>query len=219
MRFRALLTALIGVVTVFSVLPSYAAGEDPLLVGEDPIDNPIDPSPEAQSVWNTAGLDIREMYIHRPDFDVAEIEFIIGLEDLEAPPPGEVIRYLWTFQADGVEYGINAKITDVVSVVTPSSPTETVEHAAAGSSFRLRTGCLVTQIATCQHLLWLTGEFDVDADQVRIRVPLGNPKAPEIAVGATITGAADAVQASPQAVITSPTASDTATPELEYIVP
>lgn len=217
MRIKKLLAGVLVGVAVMSFMPSYAAGEDPVLVGEDPIDNPIDP--EAQAVWNTAGLDIREMYIHRPDFAVDAIEFIIQLEDLESPPPGEVIRYLWSFTADGVEYGLNAKVTDVVSVVTPTSAVETVEHAAAGSSFRLRTGCLVTQIATCQHLLWLDGTFDVDADQVRFTVPLGNPAAPEIAEGATIVGLADGVNASIQAFVSNSSTSDTATPDEDYIVP
>lgn len=216
MRLRLFLSALLCLSVAATLQPSFAAGEDPVLVGVDGIDNPVDP--EAQTVWNSAGLDIRELYIHQPDFDVPELEFIIQLEDLESPPPGEVVRYLWSFVVNGVEYGINAKVTDVASVVTPTSAVETVEHAAAGSSFRLRTGCLITGIATCAHLMWLTGTFDADADQVRITVPIGDARAPALASGAILEPATNGVQACVQAVVTNANTCDTAVQEESYEV-
>jgi hypothetical protein len=217
MRLRLLLSALLCLSVAATLQPSFAAGEAPVLVGVDGIDNPIDP--EAQAAWNAAGLDIRELYIHQPDFDVPELEFIIQLESLDSPPPGEVVRYLWSFVVDGVEYGINAKVSDVVSVVTPTSAVETVEHAAAGSSFRLRTGCLVTQIATCAHIMWLDGTFDADADQVRITVPIGDPRIPGLGAGATIEPAAGGAQACLQAVVTNAQTCDTALQDEPYEVP
>ncbi|MPY79895.1 MAG: hypothetical protein GEV04_15820 [Actinophytocola sp.] len=191
-------------------------GQQPLLVGEDPTgDAPI--RPEAAAF----GLDVTELAIHRPDPGSGELEFTIRVTELSAEPPPEVVRYLWQMKVDGEEYWIQAKTSDISTATAfLDDPQGTLEHIPG--SFRLRGNCgfLVPDaetVATCQHLAWIDGVFDTEANEVRMTVPLGLEVAPHFTPGARIT--AGEVNASFQLVVSNATTSDAVVQDVDYAIP
>lgn len=220
MRMRLVLASLMAMITAFGFVPSYAAGEARVVVGTDEVgDNPIDP--DAGPVWDAAGLDVTQLAIHQPDFSVPELEFIMSVNDLQAVPAGEVIRYLWQMTVNGKEYWITAKTSDLsTATAVIGDPQGSVEHAVSGSAIRLRSNCGVTGvISSCAHVMWLSGEFDVDANEVRIKVPLGNALAPDFASGNAIEPDAEGAEAGIQAVISNANTTDKITQEGTYLIP
>jgi hypothetical protein len=181
---NALLVAAMAV-TAFGLAPARAAdGEDPILVG---VDGPNDGAITGDATLAPLGMDELAAYIHQPDYSKNEIEFVWQLTDLALDQPlPEIQRYLWQMTIGGKEFWIQAKTTDVTTASTiPDDPQGQLTHIP---SIRLRGNCsTVGVVATCHQLLWLDGDFDTAAKQVRIRVPLDNPAAPEFTAGARIT--------------------------------
>jgi len=181
--------------------------ELPMLVGRDPTgDAAIDPS------TSPLGLDVTDITIGA---DPVDVTFTIGLAELEVPPPNEVVRYFWQFLANGKVYWIQAKSSDVSGIATAGDPVGTVNHVQG--AFRLRGDCgPLAALTNCVHIAWLDGVFDVDADEVRVKVPVG--LRPDFAPGSAIepeTGVSAAVQP----VVSSAATSDVATQDETYIIP
>jgi len=168
-------------------------GEFEQIIETDPLNDWAN-DPDAGFVGGPLGVDITELVIHRPAPARDEVEFVIKVAQLEVPPPNEVIRYLWEFTVDGVEYWIQAKMSDVASGTTfVDDPEGAVMHT--NGAFRLRGDCQVIGIvATCVHLMWIDGVFDVQNDEIRMTVPLNDARAPHLVEGAVIGPVADAVE-------------------------
>lgn len=190
-------------------------GEAPVVLGEDPEgDPPVHPQLAA------LGIDATEIAIGSPDPFLSEIEFVIRVTELNAPPAPEFIRYLWQFQVEGEEYWIQAKTSDVTTTTAfLDDPQGSVQHIPG--SFRLRGNCGTienTGIATCRHLAWLDGEFDTGADEVRVRLPLDLEVAPAITAGAAIDPE-NGMTASIQAAVSNNATSDTVFQDFSYTIP
>ena len=139
---------------------------------------------------------------------------------LNVPPPNEVIRYLWPMTVDGTEYWVQAKMSDALSGTTfVDDPVGALTHL--DGAFRLRGDCqTIGVVATCVHLKWLEGSFDLDANQVRMRVPLGDAVAPHFVPGAVIFSAATLqMTASIQVLVSNALTSDSVTIEEPYAIP
>lgn len=219
MRTRFAIAGLLAIMAASSAVPSYAIDEEPVVLGTDAVgDNPIDP--EAQAAWDQAGLDITELAVHRPDFTKDELVFIIRVNELGAAPPPEVVRYLWRFAVNGKEHWISVKTSDLTTATAViGDPQGTVEHAAAGSSTRLRTNCgTVGVVASCEHVLWLATVYDAEANEIRVTVPIGNPKAPEFAQGGLVEPGLGA-EAGLQVVVSNNSTADQMTQEDSYTIP
>lgn len=181
-------TFLIGIlvaVVAAAQLPGFseALGEDPILVATDASG---DGALSGDATFAPLGMDEIGAYIHQPDYGTPEIVFIWQLTDLQLQqPPPEIQRFLWEMTVDGAEYWIVAKTSDLTTATAVADdPTGSVTHVQG--AFRLRADCTTTGVATCHHKMWLDGEFDTAAKQVRVRVPLNDPVAPHFKAGAVI---------------------------------
>jgi len=188
-----------------------------VIVATDPANDFAD-DPDLGLLAGPLGIDVLQLEIGMTD---AGVEFAIKLAALDVPPPGEIIRYLWQFQVDGVEYWVQAKMSDVASGTTfVDDPAGAVTHVTG--AFRLRGDCQVIGIvSTCVHLKWIDGVFDVENDEVRMTVPLDDPAAPAFTSGAEITPDIDAAQmtASIQVGISNATTSDNVIHTDPFLIP
>lgn len=142
--------------------------------------------PDLGAVAGPLGIDVTELAIHSPGGSAGGVEFIIRVTDLQAPPPQEIIRYLWDFRVDGEVFRIQAKSSDVGSTMVVDDPVGAVEHI--NGAFRLRGNCAVlVAVSNCEHVMWIDGVFDVENDEIRMTVPLNDPLAPAFRPGAVIT--------------------------------
>jgi len=163
------------------------------------------------------GIDITELSIGLGNLGPS-VEFTIKVADLQVPPPNEIIRYVWQFQVDGVEYWVQAKSSDIATVVLPDDPSGAATRL--NGAFRLRGNCgPLATLNNCAHLMWLQGEFNLASDEVRMRVPIGDPRAPHFVAGAEITPDPEAVTASIQVVVSNATTSDTAFQDESFVIP
>jgi hypothetical protein len=192
-------------------------GEPPIVVGSD-----IEGNPPIHSELARLGLDATEIALRRPNPSVAEIEFVIRVTEMNSQPPPEVVRYLWQFQADGEEYWVQAKTSDITTgTAFADDPAGTVQNIPG--SFRLRGDCgrLVDppgpNVRSCRHLAWLDGVFDTTRNEVRIRLPLNLAVAPEIRPGAVLDQGL--MDASVQAAISNDTTSNRVIQETAYVIP
>lgn len=184
MRRSIKLTAIVAMLAaVLAFEPARSAdGEEPVLIAADAVgDAAIDPT------LSPLGLDAVSVEVHQPDYSKPEIQFILRVAELNAPPPHEVIRYMFEFNLNGVEYWISAKMSDMsTATMAADDPVGHFTHPLG--AFRLRGFCGVTgAVNTCRHLLWLDGEFDLDRNEIRVRVPFNDPAAPAFAPGGLIT--------------------------------
>lgn len=194
-------------------------GQAPVLVGEDTTGNDGAILP---ALGTPMGLDISELFIHQPDPDVPELDFIVRVTQLDREPPPEIVRYLWRLdKIDGQEYWLQAKTSDVVGTGFADDPEGTLGHTSG--SFRVRGDCgqvmvgdVQTPVSGCSHVAWLDGVFDPDANEIRMTLPLDSPDAPELTAGAVIFGH---VEASFQAGVSNASTSDVAAFEDDYIIP
>jgi hypothetical protein len=192
-------------------------GEPPIVVGTDMAGNPPIHSALAQ-----LGLDATEIALRRPDPNMPEIEFVIRVTEMNSEPPPEVVRYLWQFMADGEEYWVQAKTSDVTTgTAFADDPAGTLQNIPG--SFRLRGDCgrLVEppapNVRSCRHLAWLDGVFDTTRNEVRIRLPLNLAVAPHIRPGTVLDEGI--MDASVQAAISNDTTSNRVTQITPYEIP
>jgi hypothetical protein len=186
-------------------------GQAPVELGvDDPGDPPVNPE--------TArfGLDATSISIGQP-VPGGDVDFVIKVSRLDSQPPPEVVRWLWQFRVAEKEYWVQAKTSDFSTATAfADDPQGTATHVPG--SFRLRGDCAtVGVVASCKHLAWLSGSFNVGADEVHIRLPLNLAVAPVIAPGAVIEPE-DGMTASIQAVISNATTSDTVAQENPYTI-
>lgn len=199
-------------------------GEAPFLIAEDPSgDAPFHPE------FSRLGIDVTGLFIHQPDPDVPEIDFVINVTQLDSPPPPEVVRYLWQLKVGGEEYWIQAKTSDLSSGSNLLDDPDGAVQNTQGA-FRLRGNCgpqevplpdpvgPVSATNTCNHVAWLDGVFDTDANQIRVTVPLDLGAAPEFGPGASIPAELP-FWAAIQAGFSNASTSDTVTPEFDYRIP
>lgn len=194
---------------------TYAGPPVASSVGTDPTGDFAD-DPDVGALAGPLGIDITDLQIRTPSSGA--VEFIIRVADLAVPPPNEVIRYLWQFTVDGKEYWVQAKTSDLSTVVLVDDPAGAATHVQG--AFRLRGNCgPLGPLNNCAHLLWLDGVFDVERDEVRIRVPIGAPEAPDFVPGAEIAPDPEGITASIQVVVSNESTSDTAFQEDVYVIP
>jgi hypothetical protein len=158
----------------------------------------------AGDAGTAAGTELAAAYIAQPDGNVDALEFTWEVTELNAPPPNEVVRYLWQVQIDGKEYWLQAKSSDLTTAtMLPDDPAGTVTRLSG--SFRLRGDCGPladgANVSSCGHVTWLDGVFDLDADQVRVTVPLDLEEAPLFTAGNLIQQAGNGVEAGFQAAV------------------
>lgn len=122
---------------------------------------------------------------------------VTGMPDAQAGVPPEGVRYAWTLQVSGGSvYQLEAKRSSVASVNTTEDPAQHLQHAATGTSFRLRGACETEYeglpVAECHHLAYLNGQFDYANKQITIdwpfetKNPLGQTVAPDYKAGAAL---------------------------------
>lgn len=210
--------AVVAGMLVASVTATSVADEEVIVATDDTGDWADDP--DLGGAGTPIGLDVTELAI-RTDEDEGAVEFIIRLAELNAPPPHEIVRYLWQMHVDQQEYWIQAKMSDATGGTTFADDPEGALTNVDGA-FRLRGDCQVVGIiATCVHLMWIEGVFDVDANEVRMRVPLGTEIAPHFAPGKVIspTGEGSEMTASIQVLISNAATSDNVTVLDSYTIP
>jgi hypothetical protein len=156
----------------------------------------------AGDAGTAAGTELEAAYIAQPDGNVDALEFTWAVTELNAPPPNEVVRYLWQVQIDGQEYWLQAKSSDLTTAtMLHEDPAGTATRLSG--SFRLRGDCGPladgANVSSCGHVAWLDGIFDLDANQVRVTVPLDLEEAPLFTAGNVVQQAGDGVQAGFQA--------------------
>lgn len=219
------LGALVLIASLAAVVPMTAnacVGDAPVTVGSFTAGNPIDP--EAKPVWSAAGLELTSIQLQTVCAPTAGVQFIINLEQLNAEPPPEVVRYYWQFSINGHEYWVQAKTSDRSSV--PMALDDPAGHIANAPAFRLRGNCgPLVAITNCAHLAWLTGTFDAGADQIRVLVPFGLAGTPgaDFASGNVVTpvaptGTAPGVTVALQAVASNAATSEYMPQEEPYVI-
>jgi len=144
-----------------------------------------------QDAAEAAGVDLTGATITPID---GGLRFAWKLSDLPANTgaPAEVARYAWTLQtAGGTVYQLEAKRTNAVSVNAVEDPVGHAQHAAAeGGVFRLRGNCgdyAGAPVPECEHLAWLTGQFDAANDRVTIDWPFLTKNAADVVVAPDFT--------------------------------
>lgn len=209
---------LVAGMVVASVGGTSSADEE-MIVATDPTGDFAD-DPDVGAIGTPIGLDVTELAI-RTDEESESVEFVIRLEELNAPPPNEVYRYLWQMHVDDQEYWIQAKMSDASGGTTfADDPVGALTHV--DGAFRLRGDCQVVGIiATCVHLMWIEGTFDLENKEVRMRVPIGNEVAPHFAPGKVISpvGEGNEMTASIQVLISNASTSDNVTILESYTIP
>ena len=184
-------------------------GQAPVVLGTDPTG---DAPPQSTGHGAAAGLDLTAIRAYRADPTVPVVTLEWQATTLDQLPPPEVVRYYWQFLVNGTApFAAQAKTSDAVSAANlgDGEPTTIAENLAsypeAGvPGFRLRGNCALipvgpTGLNNCGHVAWVSGEFDFDANVVRLHLPLDLERAAVIRPGATIapddSGAYSAIQA------------------------
>ncbi|HVM26984.1 MAG TPA: hypothetical protein VM433_04835 [Mycobacteriales bacterium] len=146
--------------------------------------------PPVAPVGGHAGVQLVDALI-APLEDGKGLRFIWQLDSLPAQVPPEGTRYTWSFGIGDKTFQLQAKRTNMGSTTVLD---DAAGHAAALSKngfFQLRGNCtdsyMGTPVASCPHIAFLTGAFDVANKQVTMDVPFGLEVAPAIAPGAVIT--------------------------------
>ncbi|MGH2692174.1 MAG: PA domain-containing protein [Actinomycetota bacterium] len=159
-------------------------GQFPVTVTEDPAGD----APVAPQLGEHTGVDLVAARMYQPAPDA---ELVVEWKVTNLPASGgipEGTRYSLPFKIGTKEFQVQAKFSNLGSVTTADDPPGHATHA--GATFQLRGNCTTsyqgTGVAACPHLGWLTGEYDVANDTVRVRIPLGASFAPEIAPGARL---------------------------------
>jgi hypothetical protein len=188
-----------------------------VIVGTDPANDFAD-DPDLGLLAGPLGIDVLQLEIGSVE---GGVEFVVKLAALDAPPPNEVIRYLWQFLVDGQEYWVQAKMSDVASGTTfVDDPEGALTHVTG--AFRLRGSCqVIGVVSTCIHLKWIEGVFDLENDEVRMIVPVDDPVAPHFTSGAMISPDSDAAQmtASIQAGVSNGSTSDNVVQYGSFLIP
>lgn len=184
-------------------------GQAPVVLGTDPVG---DAPPQSTGHSAAFGLDLTEIRAYRADPAVPTVTLEWQATTLEQLPPPEVMRYYWQFLVNGAApFAAQAKTSDVISAANlgDGEPTTIADNLASYTetgvpSFRLRGNCGVipvgpTGVNNCGHVAWVDGEFDFEANVVRLELPVDLEAASVIRPGATLaphdSGAYSAIQA------------------------
>jgi hypothetical protein len=216
-----------GMLVIPTAARAACVDEAPVVVGGTKTPNTVEGKAAAQ--WQALGVSMNSVAIRtlcatgdRP----ASVEFDINVDQLDAPPPGEVVRYLWQFNVSDVDgnskgYQVQAKTSDMLTAATlPDDPQGQLSHS--NGSFRLRGNCTTTGATICHHVAWVEGAFDTANHQVRVIVPLGASYAPDFTPGNSINGGATpatAVQAGFQAQLSNAETMESMSQDDEYVIP
>jgi plastocyanin len=184
-------------------------GESPVTVAQDPAGD----APGAAQTAQDTGVDLTGASIYQPDPSIPSLFFewhVTGLPATDSIP--EAVRYTIPFRVGTKVFQVRAKLSDVASANLPDDPQG---HATGGGhAFELLGNCAASPIATCLHIAWLTGSFDIADDLVRVKVPLS--AAPELVPGAVLSRSTStatdlsAIEAAYQAVLGADPAADQA---------
>lgn len=171
-------------------------GQAPVVLAEDPVG---DAPPNGSGQGDAFGLDLTGVRAYRADPNADVLTFEWQTTNLSQLPPPEVMRYYWQFTIGGASFAAQAKTTDFVSAAnlgdgTPEAIASNVASYADSTvpSFRIRGNCgTVGVLNNCGHVAWVTGEFDFDADLVRIHLPLDLENSPALRPGAVLVPVGD----------------------------
>lgn len=200
-------------------------GQAPVMIADDPTgDGPLEPGTSSE-----LGVDLTGATISQPDPDDPMLVFawhVTNLPSTSSVP--EAIRYTFPFKVGEKSFQPQAKLSNYASATLPDDPQGHLRTPEG--FFQLRGNCgpvtvgpEETPITSCPHVAWLDGEFDVVADTIQIRVPIGAEFAPEITPGAVLepeTVAGTMITAAYQVVFSNTNTTDNAVWEIDsYTVP
>jgi hypothetical protein len=201
------------------------------LGGQAPVELGSDPAGDAAVTPETAalGLDLTGIHAWVEDGDEPLLTFAWRSTQLDRLPPPELVRFYWEFGVSGSSsaFSVQAKTSDVVSAGnlgdgSPGSVLSNVQSYQSQSvpQFRVRGNCGTLDpapLSNCGHVAWVTGEFDFDANEIRLYLPLDLANAP-IRPGTTISPSQGA-WASIQAAADNAQTRDSVTQFFSYTVP
>lgn len=121
-------------------------------------------------VADATGIDLQNAFIEELE-EGSGLRFTWQLGS-DLPPQGtpEAVRYMWTFDAGGETYQLQAKRTNVASSTTAESPSDHAMEAAEGDWwYQLRGACVdpggypveQSPVSGCYHLGFFNGSVDV----------------------------------------------------------
>lgn len=148
----------------------------------------------AAPAFEAAGLNLRSASIEPI---AGGLRFVWHVSSLPAQVPPEGVRYTWAFAIKGVQYQLQAKRTNLVSITTTEDPQgHALQAAGMRDFFQLRGACQTAYqgapIAGCFHLAFLAGGFDAANTRVFVDLPfdtqdaIGRDVAPDFVPGAVL---------------------------------
>lgn len=203
-------------------------GQAPVVLGTDPTG---DAPPNGTGHGSAFGLDLTEVRAFRADPADPVVTFEWQTTGIDQLPPPELMRYYWQFEIDGLGFAAQAKTSDVVSAANlgDGEPGTIADNLTSYSesgvpSFRVRGNCGLIEVGptglnNCGHVAWIDGEFDFDADVVRLQLPLDLENAESLRPGATLLPVADGTYSAIQAAADLPQTRDTLAVFENYVVP
>ena len=147
--------------------------------GEAPVVLMTDPAGDAQH----GALDLRSGSISQPRPGDPALEMRVVFEDIPQVLPPEA-GFSWTFYAGLYKYVVSGRATSIASsAVDTTAPQSTARTPA----FQLRECDPHSKAPTCNHVRWLEGAVDTEADVISVKIPLGTVGTFPIAAGAELS--------------------------------